>query len=135
MNLVEQLLKADAKAATELATSTYKSKKLAKILGQIEPVEITLKEVPSKRLNDVLSLQFDKKGNFDFSKSFDSQVMAVVESWVDAKNEELRAHFGCATAKDLVIKLFGNEVKPISDAVMELSGYGDDEDTEEEIKN
>ena len=38
MNLVEALIKADAKKAEELRTSVFASKKLANILDKSEPV-------------------------------------------------------------------------------------------------
>ena len=122
MNLVEQLLKADAKKASEKETGTFKSKRLAKILGGDAPVEIRL--------------QVDKKGNVDLSKSLDSKLLCCVEGITEPsmKDKNLQRHFNCATPKDLALALFGFEVTDISDAICALSGVTD-EDTEEEIKN
>ncbi len=134
-NLVEELLKADKKKADELSTTTVKSKRLAKILGSDEAVKVTVREIPARRINDIVSLQFDKKGRFDMSKSFDAKALCCVEGIVepDIKNADLIKHFDCATPKDLVIKLFGSEITGISDTITSLSGI--DTGTEEEIKN
>ncbi len=137
MNLVEQLLKADAKKAEEKEKSTYASKKLAFILGQKEPVTISLQEIGTRRLNDILALQVDKKGNVDLTKSLDSKLLCCVEGITEPnlRDKELQSHFGCGTPKDLALKLFGFEVTDISDEICALSGVNPEEDTEDEIKN
>lgn len=140
MNLVEQLLKADAKKAEELSTGTYKSHKLAKILGvDAETVEVTFREVKSRRLNDIIAYQVDRKGNFDFARSFDAKLMMCVEGLIDPdlKNKDLQKHFEVDDARSLCEKLFGAEINEISDAISALSGISTeaDEDLEEEIKN
>ncbi len=134
-NLVEELLKADAKKADELSTAIVKSKRLAKILGSEDDVEITVREIPARRINDIVSMQFDRKGRFDITKSFDAKALCCVEGIVepDIKDKNLVSHFGCATPKDLVIKLFGSEITIISDKITALSGV--EADTEDEIKN
>ena len=120
----------------ERATGTIKSKKLAKILGAEEPVDIQICEIGTRRLNDILAIQVDKKGNVDLSKSLDSKLLTCVEGIVEPsmKDKDLQKHFHCATPKDLALALFGFEVTAISDAICELSGVTD-EDNEEEIKN
>lgn len=137
MTLVEELLKADAKKADELKLGTFKSERLAKILGKKKAVEVQIQEIKSRRLNDIISYQVDRKGNFDTSKSFDAKIMACVEGIVnpDVKNKDLQKHFGVDNARELVEKLFGSEVTGISDAISELSGIKADEDIDEEIKN
>ena len=135
MNLVDQLLKADAKKVNDLDTGVYKSKKLAKVLGQDEPVEITIREIPSRRLNDIVAFQLDKKGNVDFAKTFETKLMVCLEGIVEPsmRNKDLQEHFGAKSGTDLAEKLFGSEVNEISDAISALSGLVGNE--EEEIKN
>lgn len=137
MNLVEQLLKADAKKAEELETGVFLSKKLAKLLGSEEPVEVKIREIKSRRLNDIAAYQVNKKGEMDFSKTFDAKLMTCVEGVIEPnlRDHELQAHFTCAGAKDLCEKLFGSEVNELSDAISELSGIVDDENQEDEVKN
>ena len=135
MNLVEALIKADAKKAEELKTSVFLSKKLANIIGQLEPVEVKIKEIPHRRVNDIMSYQLDKKGEFDYSKTFDAKLMMVVEGVVDPdlKNKELQEHFGCSKARELAEKLFQSEVTELSDAIAEISDT--EEASEDDIKN
>ncbi len=135
MNLVDQLLKADAKKINDLDTGVYKSKKLAKVLGQDEPVEITIREIPSRRLNDIVAFQLDKKGNVDFAKTFETKLMVCLEGIVEPsmRNKDLQEHFGAKSGTDLAEKLFGSEINEISDAISALSGLVGNE--EEEIKN
>lgn len=137
MNLVERLLEADVKKVNELKTEKIISERLGRITGAEKGEEITIREIPAKRLNDLLAKQFDDKGRFDISKSFEAKALTVAEAVVepDLKNEELRGHFSCSTTKDLAIKLFGNEINGISDKVVELSGIGEVKKTDEEIKN
>lgn len=135
MNLVDQLLKADAKKINDLDAGVYLSKKLAKVLGKDEPVEITIREIPSRRLNELVAYQLDKKGNVDFAKTFDTKLMLCLEGIVEPsmRNKDLQEHFGAKTGTDLAEKLFGNEINEISDAISALSGLVGNE--EEEVKN
>lgn len=137
MNLVDKLLQADAGKATELETKVIKSKRMSKILGVKDATEITIREIPAKRLHELMSMQFDKNGKVDPEKSFAAQALVAVEALVDPsmKDKNLQGHFSCKTPKDLAMKLFGLEVKQIADEVVILSGYGDVENTDEEIKN
>ena len=125
MNLVDQLLKSDVKKIDELETGVFKSHRLAKLIGaESETVDVIIQEVKSRRLNDIVSYQVDKKGNFDYAKSFDAKLMLAIEGCIDPdlRNKELQAYFKCANAKELAEKLFG-------------SGINAEDDNEEEIKN
>lgn len=137
MNLVDQLLKADIKKADELETGIFHSKKLAKLIGSETPVDVQIREVKSRRLNDIVAYQVDKKGNMMFSKTYDAKLMMCLEGVVDPplKDKTLQAHFECDDAKELCEKLFGNEVNDLSDEISKLSGVINDEDSEEEVKN
>ena len=138
MNLVDQLLKSDVKKIDELETGVFKSHRLAKLIGaESETVDVAIQEVKSRRLNDIVSYQVDKKGNFDYAKSFDAKLMLAIEGCIDPdlRNKELQAYFKCANAKELAEKLFGSEINELSDAISVLSGINTEDDNEEEIKN
>ncbi len=137
MNLVETLMKTDSKKADELESGTFKSKKLARIIGASEPVTVTMKELPARRLQDLIAKQFDKNGKFDISRSFGTKAVVVGESVIDPplRDKGLQAHFGCENSKELAVKLFGLEVNTLSDEICKLSGLDDIEETDEEIKN
>ena len=140
MNLVDQLLKADVKKAEELETGVFQSHKLAKILGsEEETVDVAIREVKSRRVNDIVAYQVDRKGRFDYSKTFDAKIMMCIEGVVDPdlRNKDLQKYFGCADAKELVEKVFGSEINDLSEAISAISGVRaeDDEDLEDEVKN
>lgn len=136
MNLVEKLLQTDVGKFEELQTKEIVSKRLGKAMGE-ENTKITIKEIPARRMNDLLALQFNSKGRFDMSRSFDAKAMVAAEGVIcpDLKDERLQKHFGCKTSKDLAVKLFGNEITGIADELVSLAGLGDVESTDEEIKN
>ena len=138
MNLVDELLKMDSKKADELKKGVFKSKRLASLLGsKEEAVDVTISEIPSRRLNDIISYQFNKNGGFDMSKSYDAKLILCTEACVepDLMNKSLQAHFGCKNARELCEKLFGFEVNELSDEISALCGITKNENEEEEIKN
>jgi putative ribosome biogenesis GTPase RsgA len=136
MNLVEGLLNADQSKAKEYATGTFKSKRLATILGQTEPVEVEIKEVDMRTIKNIQQYGMRKDGTMDRNKMYDSNLMLVVEGVTnpDLKNEELQRHFGATSARDLAEILFRFEAAFISDAIAKLSQM-QHEDDEDIIKN
>lgn len=137
MSLLDKLLQTDVKKFEEPEKATIKSKRLAKALGEEKPVEITVQELPSKRVTEIMAKQFDKKGNFDLERNFRAKAITVAEGVVDPclKDKALQEHFGCHTPADLAEKLFGQELTKISDLILTLSGVVDDEEETETIKN
>ena len=137
MNLVEKLLKVDSTKADEFKTEKIVYKRLGVLTGAKGGEEITIREIPARRLNDLLARQYTAKGVFDMSRSFDAKALAVAEAVTepDLKDKSLQEHFGCPSSKDLAIKLFGNEISGISDRIVTLSGLGEVEETDAEIKN
>lgn len=141
MSLLDSLLKADASVADEKETAHFYSKKLARVLGSKEAVRITLTELSSRRLSELMDMQLDKKGKPDLKKVLRSQALMAAESITDPdlRDRKLLSHFGCDNAADLATKLFGGELARLSDKIMELSGFTDEEDEVdaeiEEIKN
>lgn len=115
MNLVEQLLKADIKKLDELETKTIKSKRLGKVLGVDEAVDIKISEINPRKFNELCAKPYDKSGNLDTGKMFDTKALICVEGIIEPsmKDKKLQEHFGCSTPKDLVIRLFGNEITNI----------------------
>ena len=135
MNLVEQLVQVDVDKAYELKRDVFKSERLKELLGLDVPVEVKIKELPQRKVQELLSMQYSSNGNHQMSKVFDSSLMCLVEGVEEPnlKAKELQDHFRAETPKRLAEVLFGREVTKISDAIMTLSGFGDD--NEEEVKN
>ncbi|MGN0512739.1 MAG: hypothetical protein ACI4GD_00575 [Lachnospiraceae bacterium] len=132
MDILEKLLQADINKAYELQRSTFTSKRLGKLIGE-DTAEVVIKEIPQRKLNEIMAVMYDKNGNFKMEKTFDSKLMAIVEGVVspNLKDSKLREHFNAATPKVLAETLFGSEVTALSDAIMVLSG----EANENDIKN
>lgn len=137
MNLVEQLLQADVKRTEEKETKTLKSKRLAKIIGTEEAVEIEISEIAPRRFSELCAKPYDKSGNFDSEKMFDAKALICAEGIVEPsmKDKKLQEYFGCRTPKDLVIKLFGNEITSIYLEIDKLCGGGEEEKEELEKKS
>lgn len=138
MNLVDELLEADVKKATELETGDVKSKRLAKILEKKDPVTVKIKELKPRRLNDISATQYKNNGDLDLGKTYDAKLLMCIEGCVDPDlmNKDLQAHFGCKSAKELAELLFRSEAGDIADAITGLSGVvADEEKNEEEVKN
>lgn len=137
MNLVDKLLKIDAKKTEELNTGEYQSARLAKLLGVEGKVTVKIQEIKARRISDITNRQYDAQGNFDGTKAYDTRLLTCVYGVTepDLKDEKLKEHFGCRMATELAEKLFGAEAGELADAIMGLSEIGNEKETEEEIKN
>lgn len=134
MNLVDELLQKDISEAMKKKTGIVKSKRLAEVLGRTEPVEIQIKEIRQRRVNEIIGMQFDKKGKRDFGKIFDANLVAITEgvTYPPMNDKRLMEKFRADSPKQLAEFMFGGEVGRISDAILELSGVKGDEDDEED---
>lgn len=137
MSLVDKLMAIDKGEFAKGKTAEIPAKRLSEVVG--EPVNIKLRALSGDMYTDITMRAVDKKGNMDFSKSYDINALLAVEGVVepDLKNKELQAHFGVATPKELAKLLFpGGELAEVSGKITELSGFsGNGDDIEEEIKN
>lgn len=137
MNLVDKLMKADAKKIDEKATGIFKSYQLARILGESDPVEIELQEISSRRQTELIASAVRDDGGVDVARTYDANLKVVIAGVVNPplKDKELQDHFGCKMAIDLAEKLFKSEVTDIAAAILDLGKIGDVKTDEEEIKN
>lgn len=136
-NLVETLLKADTDKFKELKTGTFKSPYLAEKLGAKEPVEVKIKQLPMKRFKEIGASTINKNGDYDSSRTYNSQLLLIVAGVTDPPltDKELQAHFGTATPKDLAEILFGTDIDALSVAISDLCTGESEEEDEDEIKN
>lgn len=135
MNLIDKLMKADAAKADERLTGVFKSRQLARILGEKGTVDVEIRELSQRRKNDLISTAVESNGEIDVSKSYDANLKVLVAGVVnpDLKDKELQEHFGCKMAIDLAEKLFKSEVADIATEIFKLGTI--EADDEEEIKN
>ena len=135
MNTFEKLLKADAARLNEMETKVVKSRRLAFILGEKEPVDITIRALPTRDIQYVQEFLSDKKGNVIPGRYIDANFIICEKGIMepDLHSPELLQHFGATNAKDLVEKIFQSESANIATEIMELSGA--DSDVRAEVKN
>ena len=135
MNLIDKLMKADAAKADERLTGVFKSRQLARILGEKGTVDVEIRELSQRRKNELISSAVEGNGEIDVSKSYDANLKVLVAGITNPnlKDKDLQEHFGCKMAIDLAEKLFKSEVADIATAIFNLGVI--EADDEEEIKN
>lgn len=134
MSTVDLLLKMDAGKVTEIPTKEIEIKRLSAIAG--EPFIVKVSALAGQRFMELAGDAVGEDGKIDYGKAYGSNAMIAVAGIVDPDltSKALQKHFGAATPKDLVDKLFnGGELSKITDAITKLSGFG--KDTEGELKN
>lgn len=136
MNVVDFLMQMDAGKLAEVPTKEVKVKSLSEKAGR--DITVTVKALPGRKITELMGLAM-KDGEVDVKKAFDANLLTVTYGLVepDVKNKDLQEHFGAASPKDLVEKIFnGGEVVNLAVEIKKLSGYNEDnEETDEEIKN
>lgn len=136
MNLAERLLAVDKKEFDKIGKKEMDSKQLSKLLG-VSDAKITIQAVDGDVYTSLSAGAVNKKGNFEYEKSFSVNAKIAAAGIVDPdlKNEELLKHIGVATPAEAARKIFKGEVNAISDEIAKLSGFINEEETEKEIKN
>lgn len=136
MTIIEKMLKIDADDYRGVQNEKMEISRLSELFG--EPFIVEYQPISGRRYQEIIQSITDKKGNINVGKSFDGNLLIVIAGVVspDLRDERLLKHFNAATPKDLAEKLFlGGEITKLANAITALSGYGTDEDTDEEIKN
>ena len=135
MNTFDKLLKADKNKADELPTAVFKSKRLAFIVGEDEPVDVTYRALTTREIQYFNEYMTDNNGEVNQHRMIDGNVMICAKAIQDpnVNDQALVDHFEAKSVNDLCEKLFQMEAATIASKVMELSGAKDD--AEDEIKN
>lgn len=135
MNLVEKLLLADKGKIEEIEKKEMKSRRLSIILG--EETKIKIQALDSEEFIALTGSAADSNGNYDYSKGYDVNAKLVAAGMIEPnlKNEELLKHLGAVTPAEAAKKLFKGEINKISLEIAKLSGFSDEEETDNEIKN
>lgn len=138
MNLTEVLLKADVASVTEEATKDYEIQRLTKKFQT--PFILHLQEIQPKRVAEIQSLAFEMNGKGRLSQGdlYAMNMLYVCEGVTNPEfaDKEVLKHFKAATKKDLLAKLLNaGELSDVSGEVQKLSGFDEDEDQEDKVKN
>lgn len=137
MSLIDKLLQMDSSKLMEMPTREVQMARLTELMG--ETFTVKCQAIDGERYADIQrsAIDLNKKGSIKNLNLFDMQVLTVIDGVVEPsmKDSKLLKHFGCATPKDLVKKLFlAGEIAELSNVITELSGYDKTEDDEEEVK-
>lgn len=137
MNTFERLLTVDAKKVDEMETKTIRSKRLAFVLGEKEPVEITIRALTPRELKDVETFLSDKNGKVITSRYVDVNFMICAMGIVDppVSDPALKEHFGVTSAQAVCEKIFQTEAANIAVEITNHSGADLNVGAREEIKN
>jgi len=128
MTLTEQLMQADVETVNKLRTGTFRSKRLQRVTGADDLVEITIKELAPSKINSI------RKGSDD---DFDIYKNICLEGIIEpnVKDNALMKHFQCSSPISLIEKIFSVEIPSIANAIVELSEFATEEDQKNEVKN
>lgn len=135
MNLMDRLMTLSKGDLEKIPTEKIKAMHLSNVMG--EPVYVTVRAISGERYTELSGTMVGKKGQPDYGKAYNAYALIAAEGIVEPniKDPELMKHFGCATPKDLVKKLFpGGETTAIADKISEISGFLPEKETEDEIK-
>lgn len=136
-NVLEKLLRMDAKKITERPMRTYEVKRLSNIMGT--PFVVTLQSIPAELYSDIQNESVEiKKGNVSGVNIQKLQFDTVIAGMKDPnlKDKQLLHHFDALTPVQLVNKLFiPGEISDMASIVSELCGFTSQKDVDEETKN
>ena len=140
MSLFDKLMAVDDNAINEKRTREVRSERLSALFG-VETM-ITIEALPYRRVNKIMDAALKDNGRLDPDRACDARCHLIRLSvkeipWGD---EQLQKKFGASDPKNLAEKLFDYDIGIIADAILELSGYGEEEqkaeqELEDEIKN
>lgn len=135
MNLVEKLLAIDKGEFNKIEKKELNSKSLSKLLGS--DTKIMIKAVNGELLSTLISSGLNNDGTVDYAQIFNANAKVAAEGIIEPnlKDETLLKHLEVPTPAEAAKKIFKGEVNRIAGEISELSGFGDDEKMDKEIKN
>lgn len=139
MNFAEALLAADTGKMTAKATKKVEIPRLTKLLGF--PFVLELKQISARRIQEIqmrgTKINEDKSVEIDNGK-LNMGMLCDGISNKEFDQPDILKKFGCATRKDLFMKLFKpGEIQDIAEAISKLCGYSvkNLQDMTEQVKN
>ena len=135
MNLVEKLMAVDKGNFDKIEKKEIQSKQLSKLLG--EDAKVTIQAVDGDLFGALSASGLDESGEVDYSRAFSTNAKIVAAGVVEPnlKDENLLSYLGVATPADAAKKIFKGEINKIAAAISNLSGFENEKDTDEKVKN
>ncbi|WP_455256650.1 phage tail assembly chaperone [Peptoniphilus asaccharolyticus] len=137
MNTLQKLMQYDS-GTLKMPTGNVKIK--LKKLGGEEfdfPITALSPALVSEIQEEIYSVKYKKKSGMEVDiTKYQAQLRTIVEGCSIFKDKGLMDKFGAKTPKELVEKLMlSGEMDQLSEAIDDLSGYDEEDDEEDEIKN
>ena len=135
MNLVEKLMAVDKGNFDKIEKKEIPSKQLSKLLG--EDAKVTIQAVDGDLFGALSASGLDESGEVDYSRVFSTNAKIVAAGVVEPnlKDENLLSYLGVATPADAAKKIFKGEINKISAEISSLSGFENEKNTDEKVKN
>lgn len=125
----------DKKEFDKIEKKEISSKQLSRLIGC--ETKVTIQAIDGGTYGSLTASGLNRNGEVDYNRAYDTNAKFVAAGIVnpDLKNEELLKYLGVATPADAAKKIFKGEINRISAEIATLSGFGDEETTDKEIKN
>ena len=125
MNLAEALLAADAGKITERAVKEVEIPRLSKLLGV--PFILKLKQISARRIQEIqlraTKITKDRTVEVD-NGNLNMSILCDGIANKEFDQDDILKKFGCATRKDLFLKLFKpGEIQDLADEISKICGY------------
>jgi len=134
MKFVEELVKSDPKKLDERMTGTFKSKRLGRQLGKDEAFEIQLQALTYNEIINMREYVTNRDGSINQQRSVEANAKLCVEgiAFPDLHDEAIQKFCGKSSAEETAVRLFDTELLAISEKILALSNFGNEEET---VKN
>lgn len=135
MNTVELLMGMDYDKIVRIPEMKLKIKRLSEMTG--EDFIVTVKAISGRRYMELSGTAMNGT-DVDYSKLYDANIRLALAGLEDPdlKDEDVMEHFHAKTPAEALERIFTNsEITQITDAIRELSGFGDAKDAVTQIKN
>lgn len=135
MNLIERLLAVDKKEFDKIERKEIASRQLSKLLG--EDAKVVIQAVDGDLFGNLSATGLDGNGDVDYSVAFSINAKIAAAGIVEPnlKDDALLKHLGVATPADAAKKIFKGEINKLATEIAKLSGFGNEEKMDKEIKN
>lgn len=140
MSLYDKLMAVDDNVVREKRTKEVHSARLSALFGV--DTSVTIQNLPYRQVKKIMNNALKDNGRPDPDRSVDAEchIIRLAVKDIPWGDEQLQKKFGASDPKDLVEKMFDYDIGRISDEIVELSGYGEEAESEEkeleeEVKN
>lgn len=135
MSLYDKLMAVDDKTIKEKRSKEVHSERLSALFGT--DTSIMVEALPYRQVANIMDKATKDNGTIDSDRAVDARchLIRLAVKDIPWKDEELQKKFGASDPRDLVEKLFDYDIGVVAQAVLDVSGYGEEEEREEELED